>query len=152
MENKLTIWLDMDGTIADLYGVDNWLENLQSENVEPYKKAKTLYNENELADLFRELSKKFNLGIISWAAKNASADYLTKIRKSKIEWLKNKGLLNFLDMVYITEYGRNKSDFCKMFSESGILVDDDDKNLQEWELGDIYDAKVNIITQLKTLL
>lgn len=152
MENKLTIWLDMDGTIADLYGVDNWLENLQSENVEPYKKAKTLYNENELADLFRELSKKFNLGIISWAAKNASADYLTKIRKSKIEWLKNKGLLNFLDMVYITEYGRNKSDFCKMFSESGILVDDDDKNLQEWELGDIYDAKVNIIAQLKALL
>mgnify|MGYP003560240319 CR=1 FL=1 len=28
------VCFDMDGTIADLYGVDNWLEYLENEKVE----------------------------------------------------------------------------------------------------------------------
>lgn len=152
MNEKMTVWFDMDGTIADLYGVNNWLEDLETENAKPYKEADVMYDENELSDLFRELSKKFNLGIISWGSKNASAEYLREIRKTKIEWLKNKKLLGYLDMVYVTEYGKNKADFCKAFSEYGVLVDDEDKNLQEWTLGDVYDAKTDIIAQLKALL
>ena len=37
-----TICFDMDGTIADLYGVQNWLEMLQAENPQPYRQAKPL--------------------------------------------------------------------------------------------------------------
>ena len=29
---KKEIWLDMDGTIADLYGVENWLEYIKAED------------------------------------------------------------------------------------------------------------------------
>ena len=32
---KMKIYLDMDGTIADLYGVENWLENLVNYNDRP---------------------------------------------------------------------------------------------------------------------
>lgn len=31
----MTIWFDMDGTIADLYGVDGWLEMLIAEDPTP---------------------------------------------------------------------------------------------------------------------
>lgn len=31
------IWFDMDGTIADLYGVENWLEDLRNEVARPIK-------------------------------------------------------------------------------------------------------------------
>ena len=40
----MTIWFDMDGTIADLYGVDGWLDNLINEDTRPYDIAKPLVN------------------------------------------------------------------------------------------------------------
>ena len=38
----MRIWLDMDGTIADLYAVENWLPMLQAHNPTPYEQAKPL--------------------------------------------------------------------------------------------------------------
>ena len=35
-----TIFFDMDGTIADLYGVENWLDYLIASDVLPYEIAK----------------------------------------------------------------------------------------------------------------
>ena len=31
----MTIWFDMDGTISDLYAVENWLPMLRAENPKP---------------------------------------------------------------------------------------------------------------------
>jgi len=36
------IYFDMDGTIADFYSVENWLEDLRMENVAPYILAKPM--------------------------------------------------------------------------------------------------------------
>ena len=36
------IYLDMDGTIADLYAVPNWLKMLRAENPAPYIQAEPL--------------------------------------------------------------------------------------------------------------
>ena len=44
-ENKVIVF-DMDGTIADLYGVDGWLKDLRAENPRPYEVAKPLYDMN----------------------------------------------------------------------------------------------------------
>ena len=38
----MDICFDMDGTIADLYGVQDWLTHLENENVYPYIAAKPL--------------------------------------------------------------------------------------------------------------
>ena len=35
---------DMDGTLANFYGVDGWLNDLQNENPRPYEIAEPLYN------------------------------------------------------------------------------------------------------------
>ena len=45
----MRICFDMDGTIADLYGVENWLDNLIAENVKPYAEAKPMLNLSALA-------------------------------------------------------------------------------------------------------
>ena len=37
---KKTIWFDLDGTIANLYGVDGWLPMLRAENPAPYGNAR----------------------------------------------------------------------------------------------------------------
>ena len=41
---KRTIWFDMDGTIANLYGVDNWLPMLREYNPAPYAEAEVMLN------------------------------------------------------------------------------------------------------------
>ena len=38
------ICFDMDGTIADLYGVDGWLDDLINKSARPYEVAKPLVN------------------------------------------------------------------------------------------------------------
>ena len=50
------ICFDMDGTIADLYGVDNWLEKLRSEDVSPYRDAEPIYNMEVLATVLNILT------------------------------------------------------------------------------------------------
>ena len=51
---KKIINFDMDGTIADLYGVDNWLAKLNASDPSPYIEAKPLLN---LSTLARRLNK-----------------------------------------------------------------------------------------------
>ena len=66
----MKIFFDMDGTIANLYGVENWLEYLLNKNVKPYAEAKVMLNMNSLARLLNNLQKKgHKIGIISWLAK-----------------------------------------------------------------------------------
>ena len=40
----MKIWFDMDGTIADLYSVNCWLEKLIAKNETPYTEAKGIVN------------------------------------------------------------------------------------------------------------
>ena len=51
-----TIWFDMDGTIANLYGVDNWLDKLIAEDATPYAEAKPLLNMSQLAKEMNRLN------------------------------------------------------------------------------------------------
>ena len=71
----MTIWFDMDGTIADLYGVENWLDYLIAEDVKPYAEAKPLVNLSRLARYLNRLQKAgYNLGVISWLSKCGTDD------------------------------------------------------------------------------
>ena len=48
------ICFDMDGTIADLYGVDGWLEKLRAYDATPYLTAEIQRLEQEIDDLLLE--------------------------------------------------------------------------------------------------
>ena len=45
--NEIRIYLDMDGTFADLYAVEGWLEMLRAYDSTPYAKAKTMVHMSE---------------------------------------------------------------------------------------------------------
>ena len=47
------IYFDMDGTIANFYGVDGWLDDLINERTRPYAQARPLVNMNALALMHR---------------------------------------------------------------------------------------------------
>lgn len=61
---------DMDGTIADLYGVTNWLKSLQNNDPSPYYNANPLYDMDVLTDLLDALkSLGWKIVVTTWLAK-----------------------------------------------------------------------------------
>ena len=130
MMNKV-IYFDMDGTIADLYGVENWLDYLINNDPTPYEIAKPLVNMNALARRLNNLQKKgWKIGVISWLAKNSNTDYDNKVTTAKEKWLKKHlASVNF-DEIKIVPYGTPKSKAGTF--KNGILFDDELNNIGEW--------------------
>ena len=110
----ITIYFDMDGTIADLYGNENWLDDLINKRTTPYKNAKPLINMNSLARVLNRLQKQgYKIGIISWLSKNSNLDYDKKVTETKIAWL-NKHLKSVQwNEIHIVKYGTPKEKFSK---------------------------------------
>lgn len=141
-----TIFFDMDGTIADLYGVENWLDYLIALDALPYEIAKPLIRLNALARVLNRLQKQgYKVGVISWLAKNSNTAYDEKVTKAKKEWLKKHlASVNF-DEIHIVKYGTPKQTFAK--TENDILFDDEEKNRNDWT-GKAFDVN-EIIEILK---
>ena len=142
---KKEIWFDMDGTIADLYGVEGWLDMLLNENAKPYEIAKPLVNMRELAKVLNRLIEKgWEIGVISWLAKNGTNDYNKKVANAKMKWLaKHLKSVKFAK-IDIVEYGTPKQ-----INRNGILFDDEKQNRENW-LGIAYNVE-NIIQVLREL-
>ena len=144
----MRICFDMDGTIADLYGVEGWLENLIAEDVRPYREAKVLLNMNSLAKALNKLQKQgHEIVVISWLSKCGSAEYDEKVTATKKAWLaKHLGSVKFAE-INIVRYGVNKDSFRK--SENDILFDDEEQNREAWN-GKAYDVN-SILEVLKAI-
>ena len=143
-----TIYFDMDGTIANLYGVENWLDYLRNNDETPYTIAEPLVRLASLARVLNNLQRKgYKIGIISWLAKNSSTDYDEKVTKAKRAWL-NKHLHSVrFDEINIVTYGTPKQMFAK--TNNDILFDDEAKNRNDWT-GKAFDV-TNIIETLRGL-
>ena len=127
------IYFDLDGTIADLYGVEGWLDDLIAENTRPYAEAKPLLNLSLLARYIHKAQKMgYIVGVISWLSKSGSPEYNKAVTEVKREWLKKHLPSVEWDEIHIVEYGTPKST-CRTCS--GILFDDEDRNLKEWGAG-----------------
>ena len=128
---SITINFDMDGTIADLYGVDGWLDYLIAEDTTPYRVAKPLVNLRALARRLNELQKQgYELAIISWLSKAGSAEYNKAVTETKIKWLKKHLPSVKWDRITIVPYGTLKENYC--FNNLDVLFDDEERNRNNW--------------------
>lgn len=128
----MTINFDMDGTIADLYSVDNWLADLRAEKVRPYAEAKPLLPLKLLSVVLSYMKKRGHIvNIISWGSKTASPAYDDAVAFAKRKWLAEQMPDFTFDNIYVVPYGTPKSSLA-----SGILFDDEMKNRDEWRDAD----------------
>ena len=149
-ENK-TLVFDMDGTIADLYGVDNWLEDLRAENPRPYEIARPLYDMsalNALLDIFK--LQGWKIVVTTWLAKDSSKDYDRLVREAKLAWLEKYDFP--YDEIHLVKYGTTKANCTRKNGGFQVLVDDNDKVRKGWNLGAVINANENIIEKLTDLL
>lgn len=144
----MTIWFDMDGTIADLYGVENWLDMLRANDPTPYATAKPLLRLATLAYMLnRAQANGYEIGVISWLAKNSNAEYDKAVTTAKLAWLAKHLRSVRFDYINIVEYGTPKQNF--MNTKNDILFDDEQKNRENW-LGKAY-TETEIMEVLKAL-
>ena len=139
------IWFDMDGTIANLYGVENWLGYIIAEETKPYAIAEPLVNMNALARVLNRLNRNgYTINIVSWTAKNGTAEYNEAVAEVKKAWLKKHLASVKFTAIDIIPYGTNKAK-----NRNGILFDDEEPNRKAWN-GTAHNAD-NIIETLKAL-
>jgi len=126
----MRIWFDMDGTIADLYGVNDWLEKLINSDPTPYAEAKPLVNLSLLARLMNRVQRNgFEICIVTALSKNSSAEYDEAVIKAKKMWL-NRHLKSVrFDEIRFVPYWFTKND---VNSGEDILFDDEVRHLEAW--------------------
>lgn len=149
------ICFDMDGTIADLYGVSGWLDDLRSENSRPYLEAEPMYNMDELREVLEAFHQMgTEIRIITWLSMNSSEEYKEAVRTAKLAWLEKWDFL--FDNFHGVQYGATKADSVRRYlpnGETALLIDDNEKVRNGWHLGEAIDpTEINIIDYLRELL
>lgn len=143
-----TIFFDLDGTIADLYGVKNWLQYLLASNPFPYENAKPLLNLQALARVLNRLQRNgFRIEVISWLSKNSTPEYDEAVTLAKLRWLRTHLASVSFDEINIVSYGISKDTF--RHTTADILFDDEEPNRKAWN-GVSFGVE-NIIEILRSL-
>ena len=127
---QIRIYLDMDGSFADLYAVEGWLEMLRAYDSTPYAKAKPMVHMATMARNINALrARGAKVGVISWLSKTATAEYNAEVAEVKRKWLARHLPSVQFDEIHIVPYGTPKSSVAEVV---GILVDDEERNRAEW--------------------
>ena len=129
MDNKILVF-DMDGTIANFYGVKGWLDYLINEDTTPYEIAEPLYDMDILNNILKDLKNKgWKIVVTTWLAK-----------------------YNFpYDEIHLVKYGTTKANCTRKHGGYQILVDDNETVRKGWKLGHTINANNNILTELKKI-
>ena len=146
------ICFDMDGTIANLYGVEDWLPKLRAEDASPYLDAKPMWDMEALAGILRQLQNQgITITVITWLAKDSSAEYKKAVREAKLAWLEKYDFP--FDHFHGVQYGATKADSVRKFTNNAWLIDDNAKVRNGWHLGEAIDpAEVDILSLFEGLI
>lgn len=145
------IVFDMDGTLADFYGVDGWLEDLENHNPRPYEVAKPLVDMELLIDLLDLLKAQgWIICITSWLSNGSSKNFDKLVRIAKRNWLAKYDFP--YDEIHLVKYGTTKADCTRNKKGYQVLVDDNEKVRKGWTLGHTINANEDIISALAELL
>ena len=126
----MTIWFDMDGTIADFYGVEGWLEYLKKQDATPYRKAKPLFNFSAFARALHRLQAAgYKVGIVTWGSKCSTEMFDNLVSAAKELWLcEHLPSVEWNEFRFMP-YGTNKN---SVNGGTDILFDDEVRNREDW--------------------
>jgi len=148
-ENKPTIYFDLDGTVYDLYGTPDWLERITTlADPTAYSDGDALVCMDTLHDTLTALvNAGYRVGVVSWLAKGASAEYNRLVRRVKRAWVREN--LPLASEVHIVKYGTPKHRVVN--DKRGILVDDNAEVRESWKGLLTINAEGDIIEALRIL-
>ena len=148
--NKVIVF-DMDGTIADFYGVEGWLDDLNASNPRPYEVAKPLVDMVVLNELLKLLKAQgWTICVTSWLSNGSSKDFDKLVRIAKRNWLAKYDFP--YDEIHLVKYGTTKANCTRHHKGYQVLVDDNASVRKGWNLGHTINANEDILSALAELL
>lgn len=153
MTAKPTIFFDLDGTLYDLYGRPNWLEEITTlKDPSAYAdEDATLVDMVRLHEvIYKLMDKGYSIGVISWLSKGATKEYNSAVRAVKKVWIRK--FLPMATEVHIVKYGTPKHHVMQNIHAEAIIVDDSTEVREAWTRGIAIDANHDIIAALEALL
>ena len=147
------LYLDMDGTIANLYQERNWLERLQTHSSGLFRNLKPIYDSKVLSDILEKLmDDDWRIEVITWTPKDTTDEYHELVASEKIAWMQEH--LPIVDTIHIQRYGTPKQKAIKP-AKVQVLADDNAEIRELWETPKrrkSIDATQNLIVELERLL
>ena len=129
---KINISFDLDGTLFDLYGKENWLYLLENHLCGAFEGD--MLPEIDKREFLTIVYKLRDLGVhfevVTWLPKNATKEYEWVCTEEKKRWCAEH--LPFINSVRCVPYGTPKQ---KVASPAGrmYLIDDNSQICAEWE-------------------
>jgi hypothetical protein len=148
---KMIINFDLDGTLYDLYGKINWLEDCRTGAKGTFTDGNDLVDMVEFVKACKALQRKGNeVNVITWTPNTNDKNALLEAELQKIKWITKK--MNCFNRIRLMNYGVTKTMYM-VKDATNILFDDNEGNRNEWiaKGGIAYDEK-NIIETLRGLL
>ena len=131
---KVTVWFDMDGTIADLYGHEDWLKRLRNDDASIFLELKPMFYIYEAFEQIRSQLEEqniiVNIGIITWTPMEATYKFEKECESTKRDWIET--LYPALDEFYAIPYGTPKQSAINTKQGLHILVDDNEEVRRVW--------------------
>lgn len=149
---KKMLCFDMDGSIADLYGVPGWLAYLREYSTVPFMIAEPMWDMRTLRSLLLRLRDQgWEIRVITWLSKESTPAYDRAVREAKRMWLTRYEFP--VDHFHGIRYGATKADSVRGLTDYAILIDDNVKVRQGWSLGATIDPTMcNLLAELEKLL
>ena len=123
---KKVVYLDMDGTIFDLYGQNGWLDAIKNEDSTIFGGDRRIITEEKLREIFPE--NEYDVRILTMTPLNASKEYCEKVIEEKNKWLDS--FFPSITKRIFKSHGHNKN---LKNSASAILVDDSEPIRNSWK-------------------
>lgn len=135
---SITVYFDLDNTLFNLYGKENWLEMLENEKPGVFNAGKEnqgFLPELDVKKLYNMIEQcqrlSINFGIITWLPFAASPEYEEICRKEKMEWIDLN--LPMITDIKIIPYGIEKQKAITKRSRAMYLIDDNTEVCKAWE-------------------
>ena len=142
---------DLDGTLANLYSVENWLPRLRANDASVYSDAQAMVDFDKLNAILNNLrTKGWKIVVATWGSKEYNRSLFKATRAAKINWLRAK---NFqFDHFHLLRYGANKYTKVKKHGTDFVIFDDDPRARAMFEkVGQFGLTEKNILSCLESL-
>ena len=125
-KKRQRVYLDMDGTIFELYHREDWLERLENGDESVFWGDFRIITENDLKFFYP--ASEFEIIILSMTPKGADDDFCKRVEEVKNRWL-DLYFPSITKRIY-RKYGHNKN---LKGSANAILIDDNAEIRKTWK-------------------
>ena len=129
---SIKVTLDLDGTVYDLYSVENWLEKLRSEDASVFSEGNFIGDYNRFKAVCEKLvAVGVQFEVITWLPMQASPEYELECTEVKREWVKK--FMPFVTEFTAQSYGIPKQNAIKKRAKTMYLLDDNREVCEMWK-------------------